>query len=469
MVAPASKAWVVAAPTIMWFRRDLRLSDNPALVQAVRNGDEVLPLFVIDPALWGPAGANRRAFLVGCLRALDDDMGGSLVVRHGDPTEVVPAVAKEVGAVAVHAAADYGPYGTRRDDAVLSALSAEGCELMLEGSPYAVAPGTVRNQQDEPYKVFTPFSKAWRQVGWPAPVRRPSAPSWVTGIRSDSLPEAEPTADELPEPGEAAARRRLDNFLRSHIEHYAQRRELPGVDGTSRLSPHLKWGCLHPRQILARLDRSDGAEVFRSELAWREFYADVLFHHPASARQALQDHMSHIALDEGPETDEAFAAWAEGRTGLPMVDAGMRQLLAEGWMHNRVRMLTASFLVKDLHLNWTRGARHFMEHLVDGDLASNQHGWQWVAGTGTDAAPYFRVFNPTTQSRRFDPDGTYLRRWLPELAHLDDRAIHEPWSAGADLFDIADDQAGEYPAPIVDHAAERAEALARYQELRDRR
>lgn len=451
------------SPAVMWFRRDLRLSDNPALVEAVRAGDGVVALFVLDPVLWGPAGANRRSFLVGCLRSLDEAMGGALVVRGGDPVEVVPAVAREVEADTVYAAADFGPYGRRRDEDVADALAGDDRVLVLEGSPYAVEPGTVTNQAGDPYKVFTPFYKAWKQVGRPEPVRRPSDPTWVTGLATDDLPGAEPTADDLPEPGEEAAARRLDNFLRTHVERYADRRNHPGEPGTSGLSPYLKWGCIHPRQILSRLGDTKGESVFASEVAWREFYADVLFHHPASAREAFQDHMRAMELDEGPETDDAFAAWAEGRTGYPIVDAGMRQLRSEGWMHNRVRMIAASFLVKDLHLDWTRGARVFMEHLVDGDLASNQHGWQWVAGTGTDAAPYFRVFNPVTQSKRFDPDGTYLRRWLPELAHLDDRTIHEPWTAEADLFEQG---AGEYPPPMVDHDAERKEALARYDEVR---
>jgi deoxyribodipyrimidine photo-lyase len=454
------------ATTIMWFRRDLRLADNPALVEALRAGDEVLPLFVVDPVLWGPAGANRRAFLGGCLRSLHEDMGGALVVRWGDPAEVMPTIAAEVGAVAVFAAEDFGPYGRRRDDAVEVALVDDGRELVRVGSAYAVEPGRVRNQAGEPYKVFTPFYKAWKQMGRPDPARRPSDPAWATGVASDELPAVEPSARDLPEPGEEAARVALERFLRSHVEHYADRRDDPGVEGTSRLSPYLKWGCIHPRQVLARLGSTAGEDVFRSELAWREFYGDVLFHRPDSARRALQEHMSQIAVDEGPETDEAFASWCEGRTGYPIVDAGMRQLLAEGWMHNRVRMIAASFLVKDLHLDWTRGARHFMHHLVDGDLASNQHGWQWVAGTGTDAAPYFRVFNPVTQSRRFDPDGTYLRRWLPELALLDDRAIHEPWTAEPTMLD---GEALHYPAPMVDHDEERREALARYDEVRAQR
>lgn len=445
--------------TIMWFRRDLRLSDNPALVDALGDGAAVVPLFVIDPRLWDVAGANRRHLLAGCLRSLDADMDGALVVRHGDPASVVPRVAHEVDASTVFVAADFGPYGTERDEQVEEALAQADRRLVRVGSPYAVEPGVVLNQSGGPYKVFTAFSRAWMAHGWPDLVGRPVRPMWVEGVDSDPIPDTAPTASDLPEPGEGAAAAALDRFLRSHVEHYADRRNHPGVDGTSRLSPYLKWGCIHPRQILSRLGDVPGESTFRNELAWREFYADVLHHRPESARQALRDNLVGIEVDDGPETDEAFAAWCEGRTGYPIVDAGMRQLRAEGWMHNRVRMIVASFLVKDLHLDWTRGARHFMEHLVDGDLASNQHGWQWVAGTGTDAAPYFRVFNPVAQSKRFDPRGTYIRRWLPELANLDDAAIHEPWTADSSLFDVA----LEYPEPLVDHAVERREALARYE------
>lgn len=449
-------------PTVVWFRRDLRLSDNPALMEASSRGP-VLPLFVVDPALWGPAGGNRRRFLVGCLEALAGDVGGAFVVRSGDPAEVVPAVAREVGAAAVVAAADFGPYGHRRDEEVESALGRVDVTFERIGSSYAVDPGTVLNQAGENYKVFTPFYRAWKDVGSPQPTDAPEAVEWCTGVESEPLPAAPSTEVTLPEPGEGAALARLEAFLDGAVHDYAERRNEPAGDTTSRLSPYLRWGCIHPRQVLDRLGRTKGEEVFRSEVAWREFYAGVLFHRPESARLALNDKMRGMRLDRGRLADERFAAWAEGRTGYPLVDAGMRQLLAEGWVHNRVRMVVASFLVKDLHIDWTRGARHFMEHLVDGDLASNQHGWQWVAGTGTDAAPYFRVFNPVSQSKKFDPDGDYIRRWVPELAELDARTIHEPWTAGDDLFGGG---AGEYPERIVDHAAERDEALARYDEVR---
>jgi deoxyribodipyrimidine photo-lyase len=256
-------------------------------------------------------------------------------------------------------------------------------------------------------------------------------------LEPEPIPDDRPTAEDLPPAGEAAAHERLDRFLEG-IRSYQDERNLPAVDATSKLSPYLKYGIVHPRQLLHGLGRTKGEERFRFEVAWRDFYADVLWHHPESVREALQPQMRAMAYDEGPEADARFAAWAEGRTGFPIVDAGMRQLVREGWMHNRVRMIVASFLVKDLHLDWRRGARFFLQHLADGDLASNHHGWQWVAGTGTDPAPYFRVFNPTLQGDKFDPGGDYIRRYVPEVGTPD------------------------YPPPIVDHAEERQVALARY-------
>jgi deoxyribodipyrimidine photo-lyase len=464
--------------TVMWFRRDLRLADNPALLEAC-DSPGVLPLFVLDPALWRPAGRPRRAYLAASLRALDAMLrqdGPGLTVRHGDPVHEVVDAARQVHATRVHVAADFGPYGARRDLATERALARHGIELVRTGSPYAVAPGRVRTGSGGPYQVYTPFLRAWTEHGWRGPVPAPTGVRWLAGDGVDVPDHEPPEGVTLPEAGEPAARRRWTTYLQEHLADYVDERNRPDLDSTSRMSVHLKWGEIHPRTMLADLAAAaagpvagptdgptDGptaaaAAAYRRELAWREFYADVLHTRPASAREYLRP---ELAAMEHDEPGDRFDAWREGRTGFPIVDAGMRQLLATGWMHNRVRMITASFLVKDLHVEWQHGARHFMRHLVDGDLASNQHGWQWVAGSGTDAAPYFRVFNPTTQGTRFDPDGGYVRRWVPELRDVDPRHVHEPDK----------DPAGRpegYPAPIVDHAAERRTALDRYQSVKQR-
>ncbi len=375
-----------------------------------------------------------------------------LSVVRGDPVRRVVLAAKEVGAQRVHVAADYGPYGHARDTAVEEALAGVGIELVRTGSPYAVAPGRVTTGAGEPFKVFTPYSRAWADHGWRAPTGRPSNAEWLHLDDTTAIPDTEPPKElDLPKAGEAAALERWRDFL-ARVADYDDDRDRPARNGTSHMSPHLKWGEIHPRTMLADLAalRSMGARTYRTELAWREFYADVLFARPETARDYYRPEYAAMSY---AEPGAALDAWRRGRTGFPIVDAGQRQLRHTGWMHNRVRMITASFLVKDLHIEWQHGARHFMRWLVDGDLASNQHGWQWVAGCGTDAAPYFRVFNPTTQGRRFDPDGEYVRRWVPELADADDP--HEP---GGD--------ADGYPAPIVDHAQERREALARWERIR---
>ena len=436
---------------VLWFRRDLRLRDNPALLAAA--ADEVVALFVVDPHLFDTAGASRRAFLVQCLGELDAQLGGALVIRHGAPDEVVPAVVAETGAAEVHIAADYGVYGAARDARVEAALDVP---MVRTGSPYAVAPGRLLTGTGTGYKVFTPYYRAWTDHGVRTPAHGPAA-SWVRGIRSEPLPEA-PAQAQLPPAGEVAAEQALERFLCDHVDGYATGRNAPGADATSRLSPYLKYGCIHPRTVLARLGSGKGAEVFRRELAWRDFYADVLWRNPSTLHESLQPKMVALRVDAGRDADRRFDAWTAGRTGYPIVDAGMRQLLAEAWMHNRVRMIVASFLVKDLHIDWQRGARWFTQHLVDGDPASNHGGWQWVAGTGTDPAPFFRVFNPTLQAKKADPDGEYVRRYVPELRDLDSAVIHEPWL-------LPDGPPNDYPRPIVDHAEERAEALRRYGEV----
>jgi deoxyribodipyrimidine photo-lyase len=457
-------------PRLLWFRRDLRLSDHPALLAAAEGDAEVVPLFVIDPRLWDSSGPPRQAWLIRSLAALDESCEGRLVIRTGNPVDVIPELAAQLHADSVFATADCGPYGRTRDAAVADALQGNHVRFARIGTPYAVGPGSILNGSGEPYKVFTPFSRTWREHGWPAPADsadRISADGaagtarWAK-IDSEPLPaEPELGAMQLPDAGEAAALRRWQEFLEDGVDDYAERRDRPGVDGTSGLSVHLKFGELHPRTLLAGLashgrHRSAGVDTFRSELCWREFYADVLWHRPESAREYLRREYARMRYEPPAES---FDAWCQGRTGFPIVDAGMRQLQAEGWIHNRVRMIVASFLIKDLHVEWQHGARWFMRWLRDADLASNQHGWQWVAGSGTDAAPYFRVFNPVSQGLKFDPDGVYVRRYVPELNELIGAAAHEPWKH-------PDGYAGGYPEPIVDHAAERLEALARYQEIK---
>ncbi|MGH3900559.1 MAG: cryptochrome/photolyase family protein [Pseudonocardiaceae bacterium] len=446
----------------MWFRRDLRTGDNPALLAAAAGGRPVLPLFVLDPRLFDTAGPPRRAYLLRSLRALDGSLGGALHLRRGNPVHQVVAAAREIGAHEVHIAADYGPYGRRRDAAVEAALREHGITLVRTGSPYAVAPSRVRKPDGSPYRVFTPFSRTWLAHGWRGPAGPADGPAdGIDYVRrsgpADFLDEPDPAGVTLPEIGEAAAGRRWQWFLDARLADYHENRDRPDRDGTARISAALKYGELHPRTLLADLAdrRGPGVESFRTELCWREFYADVLHHHPMSAWTALDPIAGAVPTDTGPDADAAFGAWTQGRTGYPIVDAGMRQLHTEGWMPNRLRMITASFLVKDLHLPWQRGARHFLEYLIDGDLASNNHGWQWVAGTGTDAAPYIRIFNPTLQAAKADPDGDYVRRWIPELRTIAGPAVHQPWKQPGG-------PPSDYPEPLVDHPSERAEALRRY-------
>lgn len=441
---------------IWWIRRDLRLLDQPALLAAASAG-EVVPLFVLDDALLRPSGAPRRAFLAHALHALDQQLrhhGPGLVVRRGSPTKVIPAVAAEAQASSVHISADFGPYGRRRDEEVQAALS--GVPLVATGSPYAIAPGRLTTQGGRPFQVFTPFYRAWLQHGWCKPAESdPTQVSW-RGLSSDPLPE--PGADlELPDATEEAAHRAWEQFREERLADYPENRDRPDLNSTSRLSTYLRWGLIHPRTLLADLGPDN--DFFRKELAWREFYAAVLAQWPASARTYFRSELEGLPYVQGALRDERLAAWRNGRTGYPIVDAAMRQLLATGWMHNRLRMIVASFLVKDLQAEWQFGARHFMKNLVDGDLASNQHGWQWAAGTGTDAAPYFRIFNPTTQAKKFDPHGDFVRAWIPELAHLPGASVHEPWRA-------SDGHANGYPIQIVDHAEQRTAALEAYQALR---
>src|SRR6478735_7188741 len=392
LIAPRTGRLEAMASSVLWFRRDLRLSDNPALLAAAADGP-VLPLFVVDPVLWRPAGAPRRGYLADSLRSLSAAVG-RLGVLEGDPVRRVVEAARAVGAQRVHVAADFGPYGARRDAAVEQALGEAGIELVRTGSPYAVAPGRLTTGGGTPYQVFTPFHRAWADHGWRAPAGDAADVEWRRLHDGAGLPEADlPDGLTLPGAGEDAARERWIDFL-DRVADYDDERDRPDLDTTSRMSVHLKWGELHPRTLLADLAplRSDGAAAYRRELAWRDFFADVLHARPDTARDYLRPAYAGMRYDEpGP----AYDAWREGRTGFPVVDAGLRQLRATGWMHNRVRMVVASFLVKDLHHEWQHGARHFLEWLVDGDLASNQQ-----TGSGPRAAASTRRRTSGSSTRR---------------------------------------------------------------------
>jgi deoxyribodipyrimidine photo-lyase len=429
-------------PALLWFRRDLRLHDLPPILDAARADGDVLACYVLDPRLEASAGPRRLQFLYDSLRELRDGLDGRLLVTRSRPETRIPALVKEIGATSVHVSADFSPFGVRRDKAVREALG--DVPLEESGSPYLVSPGRVTKGDGTAYKVFTPYYSAWREHGWRAPAKTgPKSAQWIdpgdVGGGVD-VPAGDAELD-LPA-GEAAARKAWKRFVGSALEDYAEDRDRPDRDGTSRMSAHLKFGTIHPRTMAADLGPGTGPQAYLRELAFRDFYAGVLHEWPRSAWWNWNTSFDRIEVDDDTDAKRRFEAWKAGRTGFPIVDAGMRQLAQTGFMHNRVRMIAASFLVKDLHLPWQWGATWFLEQLTDGDMASNQHGWQWAAGCGTDAAPYFRVFNPITQGAKFDPDEAYVRRWVPEFGGSD------------------------YPEPMVDHAEERNEALRRYQQVR---
>lgn len=449
---------MVTVPSILWFRRDLRLRDHPALLAAADDDHPVLGCFVLDPRLEASSGTRRLRFLADCLSRLRDDLDGRLLVTRGQPADRIPLLAKELGADAVHVSGDFSPFGQRRDKQVQAALGST--PLVTTGSPYLVSPGRVVKDDDTPYRVFTPFFRRWSDHGWRAPARSDTGSAHWLDPADLSAPAALPV--DIPDPeiprchnaGETQALDEWKRFVDDDLDDYTERRDDPAADATSGMAVHLKFGTIHPRTMVTDLDTSrPGHAAYLRQLAFRDFYAAVLHHWPHSAWQNWNRDFDAIETDTDDEARQLFQAWTDGRTGFPFVDAGMRQLRQTGFMHNRLRMVTASFLVKDLHLPWQWGARWFLEQLLDGDMANNQHGWQWCAGSGTDAAPYFRVFNPTAQGQKFDPDGTYIRRWVPELADVVDAHL----KTGS--------RPKGYPAPVVDHRDERAEALLRYQAL----
>ncbi len=461
-----------------WFRSDLRLRDNVALSAAAEAADELIPAFVFDERLLaGGVGAPRLRFLLGSLERLAADLeerGQRLVVRRGDPRREIPALLEETGAELLTLNRDYGPYARRRDEAVRIAAEKRGVRVHDCKDRVVYESHEIRTRSGDAYQVYTPYRRAW-MARWRedpqeplGPLRLPPHPEKLRAGRLPSEQELGVADDgvEIPTPGESAARRRLDRFLEVGIADYARRRDLPAEDGTSRLSPYLRLGVVSIRMCLAaalergREDRkaTDGVRTWVDELVWREFYHAILAEHPHVLRRAFKSDFDRVRWNDD---EQGFRAWCEGRTGYPFVDAAMRQLAKTGWMHNRARMAVASFLTKDLLVDWRRGERFFMQRLVDGDPASNNGGWQWAASTGTDAQPYFRIFNPVSQGERFDPDGRYVRRFVPELEGVPDRFVQRPWQASEPPRD--------YPAPIVDHAERRILALRRYEAARQGR
>ncbi len=473
---------------IHWFRKDLRIEDNTALNQArslARDG--IIPVYLSEPTVLGrpDMAPVRTRFVLDSLAELGDTIekgGGALILRHGDAVEEMLRVVRETGAEAVTWNAEYEPALMKRDEAVRSALEEAGVTVRVCADRFLVAPGTVHTQQGDPYTVFTPFRKRCEAEPIPVPL-----PAVRTFLKPRAASRRLATLDDLgtatsvpPWPaGARAARKSLDRFLDGVLFDYGEGRNRPDIEGTSRLSHHLRFGTLSPRQAahaaMAALEDSGlrggaagqarkSVESFVSELRWRDFFGHVLYHFPHVEKGSFRKEYDRIRWVNDAES---FDAWCGGATGFPIVDAGMRQLGETGWMHNRVRMITASFLTKDLLCDWRKGERWFMNHLVDGDPASNNGGWQWAASTGTDAQPYFRIFNPVLQGKRFDPDGAYVRRWVPELDGVPTRRIHEPWTMTPAERGKAGSGIKTYPERICDHAERRKRALALYGAARD--
>ena len=455
---PMTLSKVEAVETVVvWFRRDLRVADHPALSEAAVRARVVVPLFVLDDHALVRVAPARVWYLRGALQELDRALrsrGSRLLVRTGDPVEVVPDVARTVGAAVVLASGDVTPYSRQRDTAVASVLERDGRSLELRDGLLLADPDDVRTGDGRPYTVFTPF---WRALGRTARrtlLSAPSAiPSATAAIRGDTLPApGDAPLPGLPTPGEPAAQQRLDRWVADGLGRYRADRD--GLDGagTSRLGADLHFGALSPLQVEAASESvGPEAEAFTRQLAWRELYHHQLFHQAREPRRRLP---LEDAFRSEPDDPDAVAAWREGRTGIPAVDAAMRQLRATGWLSNRARLVTASFLTRHLLMHPRIGERHFMDHLVDGDVANNRGGWEWTAGIGLDAQPWFRIFNPVRQGQRFDPQGAWVRRWVPELEAVPERFIHAPWEW--------DGTVPGYPAPIVDLKVGRERALAAF-------
>ncbi|HEY6644232.1 deoxyribodipyrimidine photo-lyase [Povalibacter sp.] len=468
---------------LVWLRRDLRLADNPALAYALANAGQILPVFIHSPqdeGTWAP-GAASNWWLHHSLTALESqllDRGSRMIVRRGAALSVLPQLVRESGATLVTWNRLYEPAIVARDAAIKTRLAQNDIDVESHNAALLFEPWTIRNGQQLPYRVFTPF---WRSAltqidRLPAPQPAPRRLA-TTSNKLDSLTIADLAL--LPdihwdegiaqhwEPGEAGAHRQLERFAKAASD-YAHARDRPDLTGTSSLSPHLHFGEIGPRQIFARLHlqaaSSNSLATYAKELGWREFAHHLLFHFPHTTDKPLDTRFEHW---QWGRSKSLLRAWQRGMTGYPLVDAGMRELWHRGWMHNRVRMIAASFLTKNLQIHWLQGARWFWDTLVDADLASNTLGWQWTAGCGADAAPYYRIFNPVLQAEKFDPQRAYIRQWLPELATLPDKWIHRPWEAPDDLLSRAGIVLGKtYPRPVIDLRQSRDDALTAYQVMK---
>lgn len=458
---------------ILWLRRDLRLHDHPALAAARAGAGRLICVFCFDDGLLDGRHASgpRTQFLLECLQELDAGLrerGSRLFVRHGNPAVELPRLVADVGATSLHFSADVGPFARRRQQQVMHALGAQGVDAVAHPGLFAVdALGTIRTGAGDPYTVFTPFYRKWLAQPRREVLRAPrSLPAPGRGAAAGTLPTlgALGLEQELSDPmpgGETAGRAALRRFLGGPVADYDEGRDVLTGQSVSRLSPYLHFGCVTPREIEQRLGEGAGAQAYRRQVCWRDFYAHVLGHFPANATSEYQERYRGMRWSR---SQTRFAAWCEGRTGFPTVDAGMRQLRREGWIHNRARLVVGSFLTKDLGIDWRWGERWFMRLLLDGDQASNNGNWQWIASVGVDPAPAFqRIFNPSRQQRRFDPGGDYVREYVPELSAVPSDYLAEPWTMPEDVQAQCGCRIGhDYPEPIVDHVEARRQALDRY-------
>jgi deoxyribodipyrimidine photo-lyase len=472
---------------LVWLRRDLRCTDNATLAHALATCAEVYAVFVFDTTILDalPRDDRRVAFIHDSVRELATslaDAGGVLIVRHGDPTEAIPALAKSLGVQAVFAGRDYEPAAVARDRSVARSLDDLGIAFEVVKDQVIFEASEILTAQGEPYSVFTPYQRAWlkqvrpvdlaphgRQSDWQHLAVPPEGKQALPSLASMGFEVSDARRMAIPT-GESGARQLLDDFL-PRMAHYHERRDYPAVRGPSYLSVHLRFGTISIRTLAREAhaamlrggDAGSGAQTWLSELIWREFYFMILHHHPGVVASAFKPAYDAIEWATGNAADADFRAWCEGRTGYPLVDAAMRQIHQTGYMHNRLRMVTASFLVKDFGIDWRRGEAYFARALNDFDLAANNGGWQWAASTGCDAQPYFRIFNPVTQSEKFDPQGRFIRKYVPELANLPDKALHAPWRADPQTLRDAGVTLGrDYPPPRVAHDVARKETLARY-------